>query len=285
MLLVADSGSTKADWTFIDDDGVRTDINSIGLNPNLHTTAEIRNVIESVTPENIPTPKVKWIYYYGTGIWDQIRADKIGEVLKATFGDAKVEVKHDLLGAARAACQDKAGIACILGTGSNSCLYDGQKVVDNVTNLGWLLGDEGSGVDLGKRLIRGYSYRELPKVDREHFEESTGHNRISIGNGLYGPSNTNRFLASFSPFVHDNLDRPAIRQLVEDSFTEFFNRHVLKYENARELPISFIGSIAFHYQEILRQVCDKLNLNCRNITQKPIDALVDYHKDQLQHPA
>ena len=285
MLLVADSGSTKADWTFIANDGSRTDISSIGLNPNLHTTAEIRNVIESVAPESIPTPKVKWIYYYGTGIWDQVRADKIGDVLKATFGDAQVEVKHDLLGAARAACQDQAGIACILGTGSNSCLYDGEKVVDNVTNLGWLLGDEGSGVDLGKRLIRAYSYRELSKEDQEHFEESTGYNKMSIGNGLYGPSNTNRFLASFSPFIRDNLNRPAIRQLVNDSFREFFARHVLKYKNAKVLPISFIGSIAFHYQEILREVCVDLDLNCRNITQKPIDALVNYHKDQLQLPA
>jgi len=285
MILVADSGSTKADWTFIDDQGVRSDVHSIGLNPKSHTTAEIRNVIESITPDHISAPKVKSVYYYGTGIWDQIRADKIGEVLRATFGSAKVEVKHDLLGAARAACQDEAGIACILGTGSNSCLYDGEKVIDNVTNLGWLLGDEGSGVDIGKRLIRAYSYRELPEADSSHFEESTGHNRMSIGNGLYGPSNANRFLAGFSPFIHDNLHRPAIRQLVEDSFSEFFKRHVFKYENARSLPISFIGSIAYHYQEILCEVCVKHGLDCRNITQKPIDALVDFHKVQHQLPA
>jgi len=282
MILVADSGSTKADWTFIDEQGTRTDVHSIGLNPNLHTTAEIRNVIESIAPDHIPAPKVKAIYYYGTGIWDQIRAKKIGDVLKATFGSAAVEVKHDLLGAARAACKTEAGIACILGTGSNSCLYDGTKVVDNVTNLGWLLGDEGSGVDIGKRLIRAYSYRELSKADSDHFEESTGHNKQSIGDGLYGPSNTNRFLAGFSPFIHDNLDRPAIRKLVEDSFRAFFHRHVIKYENAKSLPVSFIGSIAFHYQDVLRHVCAEEGIECRNITQKPIDALVDFHRAQQQ---
>ena len=285
MLLVADSGSTKADWTFIDDNGGRTDVNTIGLNPNLHTTPEIRNVIESVAPDTIPGRKVKQIYYYGTGIWDHSRAEKIANVLREAFGNAEIYVEHDLLGAARAACKDEAGIACILGTGSNTCLYDGVKVVDNVTNLGWLLGDEGSGVDLGKRLIRGYSYRELPEADRTHFEECTNHNRMSIGDGLYGTGNPNRFLASFSPFIHDNIDRPAIRKLVEDSFTEFFHRHVLKYDNAKSLPVSFIGSIAFHYQKILRQVCNDLDLECRNIKQKPIDALVDYHKDQLHLPA
>jgi len=280
MVLVADSGSTKADWTFIDEEGNRTDINSIGLNPNLHTTAEIRNVIESIAPDHIPAQKVKFIYYYGTGIWDQKRGDKIGDVLKANFGSAIVEVKHDLLGAARAACQGEPGIACILGTGSNSCLYDGVKVVDNVTNLGWLLGDEGSGVDIGKRLIRAYSYRELPKEDSDHFEASTGHNKMSIGNGLYGPSNTNRFLAGFSPFIHDNLDRPAIKQLVVDSFKEFFRRHVFKYKNAATLPLSFIGSIAHHYEPILREVCESEGLICKTITQKPIDALVQFHRTQ-----
>lgn len=280
MILVADSGSTKADWTFIDAKDNRTDVHSIGLNPNLHTSAEIRNVIESITPDQIPAQKVQQVYYYGTGIWDQKRADKIGDVLRATFGNAVVEVKHDLLGAARAACQGERGIACILGTGSNSCLYDGEKVVDNVTNLGWLLGDEGSGVDLGKRLIRAYSYRELSKADSNHFEELTGHNKNSIGNGLYGPSNTNRFLAGFSPFIHDNLDRPAIKQLVVDSFTEFFRRHVFKYENASSLPLSFIGSIAHHYEQILREVCATEGLTCKTITQKPIDALVKFHRSQ-----
>jgi N-acetylglucosamine kinase-like BadF-type ATPase len=206
------------------------------------------------------------------------------EVLKATFPGAEIEVQHDLLGAARAACGAEAGIACILGTGSNTCLYDGERVTDNVTNLGWLLGDEGSGVDLGKRLIRAYSYRELPETDRLHFEESTGHNRQSIGDGLYGPGNANRFLAGFSPFIHDNINRAAIRQIVVDAFTEFLQRHVLKYDNARHLPISFIGSIAHHYQDILKDVCRQEGLRCANITQKPIDALVHYHEKQHQIP-
>ena len=280
MLLVADVGSTKADWMFSDADDQRQLVSSIGVNPNLHSEAEISTVLQSVCPSSIPQAKVRWVYYYGTGIWDAKRAEKIEKVLAMIYPNANIEVKHDLLGAARAACGASAGIACILGTGSNSCLYDGHKVLDNVTNLGWLLGDEGSGVDLGKRLIRAYSYRELPAEDREIFENATGHNRQSIGDGLYGPSNANRFLASFSPFVHDHLHRPAIKSLVEDAFREFLHRHVLKYEGAKTLPVSFVGSIAYYYREILREVCAAEGIQCQNIRQKPIEALLSFHREQ-----
>lgn len=285
MLLVADSGSSKADWTFYDENGVSTSVSSIGVNPNLHSKAEISTVLESVSPENIPSGKVKWIYYYGTGIWDHRRADILRDILKSCYQNAEIEIHHDLLGAARAACGDQKGIACILGTGSNSCLYNGDAVTDNVTNLGWLLGDEGSGVDLGKRLIRAYSYRELPLEARQAFEEQTGYNRHSIGDGLYGAGSANRFLASFSPFIHDNLHIPAIKSIVEDSFREFLKRHVLKYENATNLTVSFIGSIAFHYQDILRHVCKSEGLSCGSIEKKPIDALVEFHRQKHHLPA
>ena len=278
MLLVADSGSTKADWAFCAPDGQTTRVTSIGVNPNLHSRAEIKTVVQSVCPDDIPEAKVRWVYYYGTGVWDATRAERVGEVLRACYPEAEIEIHHDLLGAARAACGEDPGIACILGTGSNSCLYDGEEVTDNVTNLGWLIGDEGSGVDLGRRLIRAYSYRELPPEDREHFEEATGHSRRTIGDGLYGAASANRFLASFSPFLHDSLGRPAIRQLVVDSFTEFLRRHVMKYRGADELPVSFVGSIAFHYREVLREVCSAEGLTCGSITQKPISALERYHR-------
>ncbi len=281
MFLVADVGSTKADWVFYTPDSEPRRVSSIGVNPNLHSDAEIVHVLQSVCPEDIPEAKVAWVHYYGTGIWDKSRALRLEKALHGSFPNAEIHVHHDLLGAARAACRDEAGIACILGTGSNSCAYDGKKVTDNVTNLGWLLGDEGSGVDLGKRLIRAYSYRELPAHVRDLFEESTGQNRQSIGDSLYGQGNPNRFLASFSPFIHANLDQPAIRQLVSDSFHEFVLRHVLKYPQAQNQPVSFIGSIAYHYRDILREVCGAHGLQVGRIAQKPIDELVSYH--QLVH--
>ena len=154
MILVADSGSTKADWAFCDPDGEATRVSSIGVNPNLHSADEIKTVFQSVCPDAIPQAKVEQVHYYGTGVWDEGRAERLARVLRACYPVAHVEVHHDLLGAARAACGTEPGIACILGTGSNSCLYDGTDVIDNVTNLGWLIGDEGSGVDLGRRLIR-----------------------------------------------------------------------------------------------------------------------------------
>ncbi len=279
MFLVADVGSTKADWTFYSPEIGAHEVAGIGVNPNLHTDAEMHTVLSSVCPEHIPQGKVLWVHYYGTGIWDAGRAQRLQTILHANFPSAEIFVHHDLLGAARAACGDAAGVACILGTGSNSCLYDGVRVTDNVTNLGWLLGDEGSGVDLGKRLIRAYSYRELTPEVRELFEESTGYNRQSIGDALYGPGNPNRFLASFSPFVHDNLEHQCVRSLVVDSVTEFVRRHVLKYAAAKELPISFIGSIAYHYQDIVREVCTAHGLACGNIAKKPIEALTTYHRE------
>ena len=277
MILVADVGSTKADWIFHHPNSGSREVAGVGVNPNLHTDAEIRTVIEAVCPEEVPQGKVQFVHYYGTGIWDDSRAQRLHDILHLNYPSAEIAVHHDLLGAARAACGDEPGVACIMGTGSNTCLYDGVKVTDNVTNLGWLLGDEGSGVDLGKRLIRAYSYRELRPETREHFEDSTGYNRTSIGNALYGPGNPNRFLASFSPFIHENLDRQCIRDIVVDSFGEFLERHVMKYVRVRDLPINFIGSIAYHYQDILREVCAAKGLTCGAIAKKPIQALTDYH--------
>ena len=284
MFLVADVGSTKADWIFHHPDHGSREVAGVGVNPNLHSDAEIRTVIEAVCPEEVPQGKVEFVHYYGTGIWDHARAERLGRILRLNFPRAEVHVHHDLLGAARAACGDEAGIACIMGTGSNSCLYDGAKVVDNVTNLGWLLGDEGSGVDLGKRLIRAYSYRELAPETRERFEESTGYNKATIADALYGPGNPNRFLASFSPFIHENLDRACIRRLVVESFTEFVRRHVRKYEAAAGLPVNFIGSIAYHYQEIVHEVCAAEGLTCGRVAKKPIQALRDYHATE-HYPA
>lgn len=277
MFLVADVGSTKADWIFHHPDHGTYEVSGVGVNPNLHSDAEIRTVIEAVCPEEVPQGKVSHVHYYGTGIWDHSRAQRLHDILHINFPTAEVHVHHDLLGAARAACGDAPGIACIMGTGSNSCLYDGEKVIDNVTNLGWLLGDEGSGVDLGKRLIKAYTYRELRPETRELFEESTGYNRTSIGNALYGPGNPNRFLASFSPFIHENLGLECMRDIVTSSFSEFLRRHVMKYPNATDRAVNFIGSIAYHYQDLLREVCAGEGLRCGSIAKKPIHALKDYH--------
>ena len=283
MILIADSGSSKADWVFVEP-GTYTHeqlaerlVTSIGVNPNVHSQAEIRTVLEGVCPVEIAEAKLEEVHYYGTGIWDERRAQQLSLVLGSLYPNAQVEVHHDLLGAARAACKSEAGVACILGTGSNSCLYDGERVTDNVQNLGWLLGDEGSGVDLGKRLIRAYAYRDLSTADREWFEEQTGYNRTTIGNSLYGASSANRFLASFSPFLHDSLDRPAFRGIVEAGLRAFLRTHVLKYAGVRELPVNFVGSIAYHYAEVLREVCAAEGLRCGSISKKPIFALVDYH--------
>jgi len=282
MFLVADSGSSKADWYFVSPNGKESLVSTIGINPNLHSTAEMTNVVVGAAPTEVPKARVERVFYYGTGIWDHERSAKLATILRACYPKASVEVHHDLLGAARAACGTASGVACILGTGSNSCLYDGSDVVDNVTNLGWLLGDEGSGVDLGRRLVKAFSYRELPEEDRNCFIEETGYNRQTIGDALYGSGSPNRFLASFSPFIHDNLHRPAVKNIVEEAFQEFFRRHVLKYKGVQDLPVNFIGSISHHYADVLREVAARCGLSCGEIKQKPIHALVDYHRASFE---
>lgn len=277
MKLIADSGSSKADWMFVDERERLDLITSIGVNPNLHSESEIRTVFESVCPLQVPSAKVEAVFYYGTGVWDKKRSSTLHAILQSLYPNAVVEVHHDLLGAARAACGSEPGVACILGTGSNSCLYDGERVTDSVQNLGWLLGDEGSGVDLGKRLIRAYAYRDLSAEDKDWFEEQTGHNAVSIGNSLYGSSSANRFLASFSPFLHDSLHRPAFKAIIVEGLSAFLQSHVLKYDGVASVPVNFVGSIAYHYKDLLREVCQSHKLTVGTIAKKPIHALVDFH--------
>ncbi len=285
MLLVADSGSSKADWVYYASDAATYEVNSIGVNPNLHSESQIREAFRDVCPQAVDPADVCWIYFYGSGVWDGVRANRIVNSLRLYYPNAEIEIYHDLLGAARAMCGTDPGVACILGTGSNSCLYDGSEVIDNVTNLGWLVGDEGSGVDLGKRLVRAYSYRELTGGLRAEFEDETGHNKLSIAEGLYSGASPNRFLASFSPFIHNHRDEPVIHNLVLDSFGEFLRKHVLKYDGARELPIHFVGSVAYHYSALLAEACKAEGLHMGRVQKKPIGPLVEFHRLERHLPA
>jgi glucosamine kinase len=162
MVIVTDSGSTKADWVLTAENGEQSRLSSKGINPVFHSEAFITDLLQGTFNGQLPAEEVSDIYYYGAGCWDDVRKTTVARALQSYFRNADIRVMHDLEGAARATCGDEPGIACIMGTGSNSCLYDGHQLVDNVTNLGYLLGDEGSGTHLGKYLIRAYFYREIP---------------------------------------------------------------------------------------------------------------------------
>lgn len=280
MIAIVDSGSTKADWRFVTSDGEQTSISTMGFNPFFHDASKISSELLSAFPTDINLKAVTSVYYYGAGCSDAYRCSIVEQGLKLVFPNANLMVDHDILASARATCKDQPGIACILGTGSNSCAYDGTKIIDNVVNLGFLIGDEGSGSHLGKMLIRGYFYREFPEEIKRDFESTYSFSKREFLNKVYGNESANVYLASFTRFMSNHKDHLYIQHLVGQSFGEFIKRHVRKYKNHTELPIHFVGSIAYHFADILELVLAERNMTMGIVIKKPIDNLVQYHLER-----
>lgn len=276
MVIIADCGSTKCDWLIIKGGRDQQLENTVGFSPFFHTAAEIKAIVAEGLCSKIESEKVTHLWFYGTGIHDEHRAEMVHEPLQSLFPNAQVEVKHDLLAAARAACGHTAGIAAILGTGSNSCYYDGEKIVDNVPSLGWLLGDEGSGTHLGKALLRAVFYRELPPDLMLDFEIEYPEGKASIKDKVY-EKGANRYLATFTKFLGKHNTHPFVKNLVAASLGDFLDRHVLKYQGCRQVPVNFVGSIAYHFQPILEDCMKIRGLQLGNIIRKPIYQLAEFH--------
>ncbi|MEO1514205.1 MAG: hypothetical protein AAFV95_04310 [Bacteroidota bacterium] len=284
MIVVVDSGSTKADWQFLTSEGKAELLNTRGFNPFLHPTEEIYQAVMEAFIGEVEFHEISEVHYYGAGCSDAYRCSIVEKALVQAFPKAKVLVEHDLLAAARATLANQPGIACILGTGSNSCSYDGTNVLDNVTNLGHILGDEGSGCHLGKALVTSYFYRELPAELVEKFEEAYTSNKRTILNNIYSEK-PNVYLASFSRFMGENKEHPFIRNLVHKSFKEFISRHVLKYEGFTQYSVSFVGSIAHHFAAELGEELEAHGLTLGAVVQRPIDKLSAFHLNSENQPS
>ncbi len=280
MILIADGGSTKADWKIIDKSGNQSDYTTIGFNPFFYTEEMVVEELRKSFILDIPVDKVRKVFFYGSGCSDAYRKSILANAFKEVMPKAEVMIEHDLLASARATCGDAAGIACILGTGSNTGLYDGEKIIDNVTNLGYLLGDEGSGTHLAKKLIRAYYYRELPAHLEQKFNETYDIGKRELLNKLYDGERANVYLASYAKFLSDHKDDLYIQQVVHRSFGEFIDRHVTKYEGYQQLPIHFVGSIAYYFSFILEALLSERNLILGLIIKRPIENLVNYHLKQ-----
>lgn len=281
MIVVVDSGSTKADWVVVQDTDTRV-IHTMGFNPIYHSSDLIREKVQDGFRENdIPVEEVSHVFYYGTAIWDDKKKAIIHEALKQVFLEADLEIEHDLLGAARATCGREAGISCIIGTGSNTCKYDGRDIVDNVTNLGYFIGDEGSGAHLGKALVKAYFYRELPRDLIDPLEELVPGGKSEFLTNIYNKPSPNVYLASLTRFIGAHRDHFFMQRLIADCFSEFLDRHVRKYSEHLHLPIHFIGSVAYHFQDFLCLLLEERGMIAGNFIKKPVDTLVEYHQSSV----
>ena len=278
MIIIADSGSTKTDWCLVQWEGlearVEGEIQTEGINPVHMTHDEIVRIVRKVTSSSLAPADV---FFYGAGCTGD-NATRVQQILSAELQIPldSVHVHSDMLGAARAVCGHEAGIACILGTGSNSCLFDGTAIIDNIPPLGYILGDEGSGAVLGKLFLNALFKRELPDELCQHFLNETGQTYEAIIERVYRKPLANRYLASVSTFIGNHLaDYSQLEQLVIDNFRAFFRKNIARYGRT-DLPVGAIGSIAFHYQQQLRAAAAIEGFRMGNIIKSPMQGLIEY---------
>ena len=278
--LIADSGSTKTAWCLVDEQGDQHMYKTVGLNPFFLNPVGISEIIqkELIDPSGLSgISNDVQVFFYGAGCSTEKNCSIVKEGIGMVLTGAEVYVEHDLLGAARALCGTTPGIAAILGTGSNSCYYDGKVIVDNVPALGFILGDEGSGAHMGKRLVRDYLYREMPVDLADKFKRSYQLNKEDILPAVYQQPTPNSFLASFSVFLSENITETYCRNVVKKSFIDFFDHHVLKYDKQGNLPLNIVGSIAVAFEAELREIAEEKGVEIGKLIKQPIDELVRYH--------
>jgi len=278
MIAIVDSGSTKSDWVILDEfKNVFLKTETIGFNPNFISRELIVPEIEKNTSLTSVKNSITKIYFYGSGCGIKQNCETIEHEIGRVFTNAKITVKEDLAAAAYAAYNGKPAIVCIMGTGSNSCYFDGENLKIKLPSLGILIGDEGSGSAIGKQLVRRFFMQKLPQDLHEEFE-NTYHLTIDEAlKNMYHSTRPNAFLADFNKFVVERKDHPYFIQMVSEEMKNFFEYQVIPYEESKESEINFIGSIAYYYENILRSVATELQLNVGHVVQKPIESLVNYH--------
>jgi N-acetylglucosamine kinase-like BadF-type ATPase len=280
MIIIADSGGSKIDWRLLHKDGSIGQAHSAGFNPYYQPIEHLQNIIKETL---VPAVKeeVSKIFFYGTGVSSEKNVKIIEQSFLHFFPSAKVEVGWDLLAAARALCGRERGIACILGTGSNSCLYDGEKIIDNVANLGWILADEGSGTYMGKQIVFDYFRKEMPETLAKQFHERFPWTREEVLEKVYQQEKPGAFLASFSKFIFQHLKEPYCYQLAYNSLAAFFENNVMKYDDYKNTKVHFVGSIGFYYSDVVRQVANDKGITVKNILEGPIAGLTLFHQKDL----
>ncbi|WP_294184752.1 N-acetylglucosamine kinase [uncultured Sphingobacterium sp.] len=281
MIIIADGGSTKTNWCLLDDSNKKIYFNTEGYNPYFVDSEYIVNSLKKGLPQDLPFEKISEVNYYGAGVHNKEKAQIVVNALKEVFTTAEVEVGHDLLAAARALLGTQAGFAAILGTGTNSCLYDGKEITLNIDSGAYILGDEGSGSYIGKKLLADYVRNLMPKDVNEVFYNTYKMTKDEIMDAVYTKPMPNRFCASFSKFVYDNnVNIEYTRNIVDEAFEAFFRNLVSKYPNYQSYTFNCIGSVGYNFRNVLAEKAEQYGMKVGKILRSPIDDLVQFHIDR-----
>jgi N-acetylglucosamine kinase-like BadF-type ATPase len=275
--LIADSGSTKTEWCLIKNKA-KTLFTTQGMSPYFVNEAQAEQILSTEVIPTLKRNKIDEIFFYGTGCKNPANIQMFRKVFKKMFAGAKITVDNDLSGAAKGLCGDEKGIACILGTGSNSCFYNGKKIVKNSPGLGFILGDEGSGAYLGKKVIQHYLYRIFDTELMENFDAAYQTTDNEILESVYKKPLPNRYLASFVGFLVKNRGHYMIENIIEDGINDFFFTHVTRYQESTKFPIHFTGGIAYGFREVVEQLCINYHLQPGNFLRTPMEGLIKYHQ-------
>jgi glucosamine kinase len=280
MIIIADSGGSKIDWRLIKKSGAISQAHSAGFNPYYQPIDDLHNSIKQVLLPIVEEPVTK-VFFYGAGVSSEKNQETIKAAFSEFFPGAYTEVGWDLLAAARALCGTEPGIACIMGTGSNSCLYDGTKITGNVANLGWILADEGSGANIGRKFLVDYLRLKQPESIAKKFKERMPLTREEFLERVYQQERPSAFLATFTRFIGENINDEYCYRLIYNSFVEFYEEVVMRYQNYQQYKVHFTGSIAFHFSDILRQVANDKSITVKNIMEGPIAGLTLFHQQDV----
>ncbi len=276
-VLIADSGSTKADWFLLQNGKKKKRIYTQGISPYFLLDHQIVDILQKELLKQLRGISIDEIHYYGTGCASPENVKLVKRCLRTVFPGTDIQVNHDLLGAARALCGREKGVACILGTGSNSCYFNGRRIVKNSPGIGFILGDEGSGADLGKKVVQHYLYDTFDADLMDRFRAKYNTTGFEILDAVYRGPLPNRYLADYAGFLAENRGHFMIENIIEDSFSSFIFNHVYKYRESWTLPIHFVGSVAYGFRDMLKSVCGGYELQLGTVMKQPMDGLIRYH--------
>lgn len=283
MILIAESGSTKCDWVVLNSDGSEYKrFSTMGFNPYFHSATFIYEELSDNAAFKAVGETIEFVYFYGAGASSESLKDIIKDGLQMVLPEAVVNVDHDLVASAYSTYTGEPAITCIIGTGSNSCFFDGETVSEEVPALAYILGDEGSASFIGKRLVSDFLYKKLPAEMAEDFYNTYQLDKDEIITSVYNKPNANVYLASFSRFAGKHMEHPYVKKIVREGFEKFADIHIACFSNCKLVPVHFVGSVGAIFHEILEDVLAERNMKLGQIMRKPVDGLIKYHLEYLK---